>query len=107
MYAVVYITAPQEAAERIARHLIERRLAACVNIAAPINSVYWWEGKVEEDKEALLIAKTKTDKLQELIAAVKAIHPYKVPEIIAVPIIGGNEDYIRWIDESIAQRPQA
>ncbi len=100
-HVVVYITAPREHGERIAEHLVERRLAACVNIAQ-VTSVYRWEGRVERDEEVLLVVKTRRDKLKELIAEVKSIHPYKVPEIIALPIVAGASEYLKWIDESVS-----
>lgn len=96
---VVYITAPREHGERIAAYLVERGLAACVNITQ-VTSVYRWEGRVERDEEVLLVVKTRRDKMKELIAEVRSIHPYKVPEIIAVPIVEGDPEYLKWIDES-------
>lgn len=98
MFVVAYITAPESEGKKIARHLVERRLAACVNIVG-VESVYRWEGKVEEDKEALLIAKTKADKVQELIEEVRKIHPYKLPEIIVVPITQGLREYLAWVEQ--------
>ncbi|MGC8583569.1 MAG: divalent-cation tolerance protein CutA [Thermoproteus sp.] len=98
-HVVVYITAPRDDGERIARHLVERRLAACVNVA-PVVSVYRWEGRVERDEEVLLIVKTRQERLRELMSEVKAVHPYKVPEIIALPIVEGDPDYLKWVDES-------
>jgi len=97
MYTVVLITAPRRDAEKIARHLLERRVAACVNIA-DVKSLYWWEGKIEEDEEALLIVKTSTDKLNDLVKEVRAVHPYQVPEVVALPIIGGYKEYLSWVE---------
>jgi len=97
MYTVVLITAPKKDAEKIARHLLERRVAACVNIA-DVKSLYWWEGKIEEDEEALLIVKTSTDKLNDLVKEVRAVHPYQVPEVIALPIVGGYKEYLSWVE---------
>jgi len=98
---VVYITAPKNRAESIARLLVEEKLAACVNIVESVKSVYWWEGNVEEDEESLLIIKTELGVLGKLVNRVKEIHPYEVPEIIALPIIGGNPDYLSWITSSL------
>lgn len=99
MYLTVFITAPdKESGKRVARHLLEKRLAACVNIT-PVSSMYWWEGKLEESDEVLLIAKTTTDKLEELVKEAKAVHPYQVPEIIAVPIVGGYKEYLGWVEK--------
>jgi periplasmic divalent cation tolerance protein len=97
MYAVVLITAPdRESGVKMARRLLERRLAACVNIA-PVSSMYWWEGKIEESSEVLLVVKTTSERLGDLIREVRAIHPYKVPEIIALPITAGLADYLDWV----------
>ncbi len=99
-YCVVFITSPPEKGEEIAEFIIKRKLGACVNILEVQNSIYWWKGNIEREREKLLVVKTNTGKLKELIEKVKEIHPYTVPEIIALPIIAGNEDYMRWIDES-------
>ena len=97
---VVLITAPsKETGRQIAHLLLERKLAACVNILSPINSLYIWEGKIHDDEEALLVVKTRAGLLQDgLIPAVKAAHPYELPEIIALPIIAGLESYLKWIE---------
>jgi len=100
-YRVVFITTPLEKGEEIARYLVENKLAACVNIVQKVKSIYWWQGKIEEDAEALLIVKTSTDKIKELITKVKEIHPYTVPEIISLKIEEGNPDYLKWINESL------
>jgi periplasmic divalent cation tolerance protein len=101
---VVYITAPKEKALDIARLLVDEKLAACVNVVDSVKSVYWWEGKVEEDEESLLIVKTELGVFGRLVKRVKEIHPYEVPEIIALPIIGGNPDYLSWITSSLGLR---
>jgi len=98
--SIVYITCetPVEA-DAIGEVLVERRLAACVNIINGMHSMYWWEGKVEKAEETVLIAKTKTSLIEELTEAVKAIHGYDVPCIVAMPIKGGNLDFLSWIRE--------
>lgn len=98
---MVLITAPsRETARQIARALLDKRLAACVNIISPINSLYTWEGQVQDDEEALLIVKSRADLFhQGLVPAVKALHPYEVPEIIALPVIAGLRSYLDWISE--------
>lgn len=102
MYIVIFITASdKKEAGRIARKLIENRLAACVNIVDKIDSVFWWQKKIDCSQEALLIVKSKRSKLNKLIKLVKSLHSYQVPEIIALPIIGGNRSYLEWLDESI------
>lgn len=100
-HLVVFITAPRGEGEKIAGHIVEKRLAACVNIVRGIESIYWWEGKVEKDEEELLIVKTRGNILDKLIEEVKKVHPYKVPEIIAIPITAGNRDYLEWIEREV------
>jgi periplasmic divalent cation tolerance protein len=97
---VVLVTAssPDEGA-RIAEALVSERLAACVNRVDGISSVYWWKGKVERESETLLIAKTRGELVDRLIARVKELHSYSVPEVIALPIEAGNADYLNWIAE--------
>jgi periplasmic divalent cation tolerance protein len=97
---VVFVTAGSaQQGERIARTLVEERLAACVNIISPVHSVYLWQEQVQEDQEVLLIAKTSSASLEQLTTRVKQLHSYELPEIIAVPIVAGAEGYLRWIDE--------
>ncbi len=100
-HRVVLITTPTDKGEEIARYLVENKLAACVNIVQKIKSIYWWQGKIEEDAESLLIVKTSDEKMDELIEKVRAIHPYTVPEIISLKIEEGNPDYLKWIEESL------
>jgi periplasmic divalent cation tolerance protein len=102
MHIVVFVTAAnKKEAGRIAARLIKDKLAACVNIAGKVESVFWWQGKVNKAGEYLLIIKSKKEKLGKLIKAVKALHSYEVPEIIALPIIAGEKKYLRWIDDSL------
>ncbi len=98
---VVLITTPKGEGKKIARALVESRLAACVNVVPGLTSLYWWQGEIQEDQEELLIVKTRADVLDRLVAEVKRIHPYSVPEVIALPILGGNPDYMRWVDEEV------
>lgn len=102
-YAVVFITANTDGeAQRIAALLLEQRKAACVNIIPQVDSRFWWEGKLNSAQESLLIIKTRTSLLPEIIRLVKEVHSYTVPEIIALPIIGGNGDYLDWIGKETA-----
>ncbi|MCS7244777.1 MAG: divalent-cation tolerance protein CutA [candidate division WOR-3 bacterium] len=101
MYIVVLCTIPKGKAYEIARKVIEQRLGACVNIVDNIKSIYWWKGNIEEDSEELIIIKTKREVLEKLTNFIKSIHPYTVPEIIALEIIGGNIDYLNWIEENV------
>lgn len=101
MYIVVLITVPNVAqAKKITNFLLKKKLVACVNIINKAESFFWWQGKIDKAKELLLIIKTKKNLLNKLIKAVKSKHAYSVPEIIALPIISGNKDYLDWIDES-------
>jgi len=100
-HVVVFVTASDaEEAARIGRTLVEERLAACANLIPSIASTYWWKGKIEEAGEALLVIKTRQDLIERLTARVRTLHSYTVPEVIALPILSGNPDYLKWIDDS-------
>jgi periplasmic divalent cation tolerance protein len=102
MLAVILITcANKKEARKIARELIRAKLAACVNIVDKVESVFRWQGRVERAREVLLVVKSSKPKLSALIKAVRKIHSYQVPEIIALPIIAGYRPYLEWIDESL------
>ena len=88
----------RETAEKLAALLIERRLAACVNILAPCSSVYRWQRKIQHDEEHPLLIKTAQDRYSELEAAIRANHPYELPEIIAVPVTHALPAYLQWIE---------
>ena len=99
---VVLVTAPTaEKAAEIARTLVEEKLAACGSVIPAVRSIYRWEGTVHDDAEALLVLKAPRKRLQELSDRVVAMHPYAVPEVIALPIEGGNWRYIDWIVQSM------
>ena len=100
-YIVIFSTcANKKEAGRIAERLVKNKLVACVNIIDGIESVFRWRGRVDRAKEALLVIKSKQSKLNKIIKLVKSLHSYQVPEIIALPIIGGHTPYLDWIDES-------
>ncbi|MBI3600667.1 MAG: divalent-cation tolerance protein CutA [Nitrospinae bacterium] len=100
-FVVIFITAGSiEEAEKIGKGLVEEKLAACANIIQPIKSIFFWEGKLCEEKEALMVVKSKPELFKPLMDYVKKNHSYKVPEIIAVPIIDGLPDYLTWVGES-------
>jgi periplasmic divalent cation tolerance protein len=100
--AVVLITASSQAeAEKIASVLLESKKAACVNMVSDVHSRFWWQGKIDSAGEALLIVKTKASAVPDIVDLVKKNHSYSLPEIIALPIIAGNEGYLNWIDESV------
>lgn len=96
---MVYMTAADAAeAARIGRALVERRLAACANVLGPIRSFYWWDGKVQDDAEVALVAKTRAELVPALTAAVKELHSYQVPCVVALPVADGNPDFLAWIE---------
>jgi periplasmic divalent cation tolerance protein len=96
---VVLITVgSEEEARKIARLLVKERKAACVNIVPGVDSLFRWKGKVDSARESLLLVKTRASLFPEIISLVKQIHSYEVPEIIALPIIDGSEDYLKWLD---------
>jgi len=94
--------ATAEDAERIARSLVERRVAACVNVVPGVVSVYRWKGEVCRDEERLLIVKTRAEKLPALREALLALHPYELPELVVLPVVAGHEPYLAWVDESVS-----
>jgi len=94
---VVLVTVPRAAATRVADALLAPRLAACVSRVDGVRSSYWWRGRRCRATESLLIAKTRRQLLRKLIAAVRAVHPYEVPEIVALPLVEGNPTYLAWI----------
>ncbi len=93
----------QETAQQIAEHLVQHRLAACVNIVPGLLSVYHWQGKVETDKELLLIIKTQAGRYTEVETAIRQLHPYELPEVVAVPIDQGLPDYLDWINQTVSK----
>lgn len=97
---LILVTAGSETeAETMAKTIVEERLVACVNIVSPIRSIYHWEEKIADDREWLLVIKTQAARFAAVEARVKALHSYQVPEVIAVPIQAGSEEYLRWIRE--------
>lgn len=100
---VMITTASEEEAHRIAELLVNQRKAACVNIVPRVDSLFRWQGKLVSAQESLLIVKTKASLLPEIISLVKEAHSYEVPEIIALPIISGNEDYLKWMDSEVSE----
>ena len=98
---IVLITAPEEEASRIQELLVKERLAACVN-SLPAESFYSWKGKHERAGETLLILKTRKSALERIEKRIKEIHPYDVPEILAVPIVWGSKDCLEWLDKEVS-----
>lgn len=98
-------TGTRDEAERIARALVENRLAACVQIAGPITSIYRWQECVEQGEECKLTAKTSSARMEELVAQTIELHSYDCPEIVATEIVGGNVEYLKWLGEQLESRP--
>lgn len=95
---LVYVTAPShEEAMRLAHLAVGERLAACANVLGPITSVYWWDGKVNQEPEIALVLKTRAQLVDALTARITAVHPYECPCVVALPITGGNPAFLSWI----------
>jgi len=90
-------------AQAIARAVVEKRLAGCVQIIGPITSTYWWQGEIETAEEWMCVIKSRQDLYERLEEAIREVHPYDVPEILAVPVIAGSKDYLRWLDDELNQ----
>lgn len=103
----VHVTADsREEAERIVNAAVASRVAAGAQISGPIASTYWWKGEIQRNDEYLILMKTTTDRLDDLILVVKEAHSYETPEIVAIPIEGGLADYLNWITEETAASPE-
>jgi len=101
---VVLVTAPDPGvAEGLARALVEERLAACVNVVPGVRSVYRWEGRVEDAGELLLLVKTRADRTEALAARVRELHPYALPEVVELPVVGGSPAYLDWLREESSE----
>ena len=96
-------TEKREDAKKIARRLVENRLAGCIQIVGPIMSTYWWKGNVETAEEWLLLIKSRKDLYEEIEEAIKEIHPYETPEIIATSIVAGSKEYLEWLKNELNQ----
>jgi periplasmic divalent cation tolerance protein len=101
-------TAPPDVAPRIARALVEERLAACVNVLPGARSVYSWKGETCDDAESVLLIKTTAERAAELFARLMALHPYEVPELVAIELVEGegNPEYLAWVADSVSPRPR-
>ena len=101
----VTTTLPDEAvAQRVALQLVEERLAACAQVIGPVSSAYHWQGEVGQAAEWYCHLKTTRTRFPALRARIRELHPYEVPEIIAIPILDGDADYLRWVEASVAPR---
>lgn len=105
-YVVVLVTAPSKSiAEQIAQELLNQDLIACANLMAPVQSYYTWQGEKKADEEVLMLLKTRADLFTDkLVPAIQVLHPYEVPEIIALPILMGAQNYLGWIEEVTSER---
>jgi len=101
LIVVLITTSSQAEADRIANTLVAEMMAACVNVIPGVTSVYRWQGEVQRAQEWLLVVKSRLDVLDDVIRRVKALHSYDVPEIIALPLAGGYDAYLRWIDNEV------
>lgn len=102
---MVFITAgSDEEAIRIAKALVDERLVACANLVPGIRSFFFWGGKTQDEREVLLICKSRQGRVPDIIARVKALHSYTVPEIIALPVAAGSPDYLSWVQETVKER---
>jgi periplasmic divalent cation tolerance protein len=99
---VVTTTSSQDEAEKIARTLVERRLAACVQVAGPVTSTYHWQGRIESAQEFLCIIKTRQSHYLAVEDAIRELHSYEVPEILALPVSAGNHAYLDWLRGELA-----
>jgi periplasmic divalent cation tolerance protein len=95
----------KEEADRVASVLLERRLAACVQVLGPIESRYWWQGGLDSATEWLCLAKTTGDRVEDVVTAIEETHSYETPEILATTVSGGNERYLRWVEETVILGP--
>ncbi len=98
---IITTTNDEVVAKRIGRTLVEKRLAACVQIIRGITSIYWWEGKITEDSEILIFIKSKEELYKEIEKTIKELHNYSVPEILSIPISDGNPDYFKWMENEL------
>jgi len=102
---VIFVTvSSDDEARKISGLLLEGEKVACVNIVSGVNSIFRWQGKTETERESLMIIKTVSSLVPEIVNIIKSVHSYEVPEIIAMPIIGGNEDYLKWIKMEVRER---
>jgi len=97
---VVFVTAPADRAPDLARSVVEAGLAACANIVPAIRSIYRWEGEICDDAEALLVVKTQRSLFEALRDKVVELHPYDVPEVVALPLVLGHAPYLQWLEAS-------
>jgi periplasmic divalent cation tolerance protein len=102
MFVIIFVTASDyDEAKNIGKTLVEERLVACANVIRDVHSIYWWKGEIEESGEALLVLKTKREKVAAVAKRVGELHSYENPEVIAVPISEGKKEYLDWVEEEV------
>jgi len=99
VFGIAFVAAPAEVAETIARALVQSRQAACAQVTSEVTSMYWWEERMEEAREKLIILKTEESSVSTIRELLKELHPYEVPELVFFPITAGNPDYLAWLSE--------
>lgn len=101
-YVMVMVTAKDaDQAERIVQQLLKKKLIACANMIKGVQSVFWWDKKIDQCEEVIVVMKSRHSEFQKIVECVRAEHSYEVPEVIALPILDGNQAYLNWIDESL------
>jgi periplasmic divalent cation tolerance protein len=102
MYSIVYITTSGVIeSKKIARNLLEEKLAACINIVPTIESIYLWKGEIEEDSESIMVVKTKSELVEELIKRVEELHSYEIPCILEITVNKGSKNYLKWMESEL------
>ena len=102
-FVFAYVTAKdKEEALKLGRALVEKKLAACVNVFGGMQSIYWWEGKIDSSEEAVLVVKTKADRMELVTRLIKALHSYSCPCIVQFRVEGGNPEYLKWLEGNLA-----
>ncbi len=102
---VITVAGSKEEAERISQTVVENRLAGCGQVLGPVTSTYWWKGKIDKTEEWVCLIKSRTDLYEELERAIRQVHSYEVPEILAMPIATGSKSYLNWLESELEKKP--
>ena len=100
-FVVIYCTVPKSDSKNIARRIVEKKYAACVSIIDKVHSIFSWDGEFCEENEQLLMIKTQRDMFEKVKFLIEELHPYNIPEVIAIPIVEGSSDYLKWINHEL------
>jgi periplasmic divalent cation tolerance protein len=103
-FGLAIVAVPRDAAEDIARRIVESRLAACAQVTSEVTSIYWWKGRMEQASERLVILKTEKSRVGRIRDQLRTMHPYEVPELVFLPITAGNPDYLEWLADVIFKK---